>query len=351
MNAAFLKIKNMQFEIRDVKIPMITCAESLVHVQACGICGTDLNEYKKKFETWKSWKRLGLAVARRAGLNLFGRRELRLGHEICGIVEDTSRTDLENKKVVVFPDIPCGTCWACQHGIETACIHFNNIGFERAGGFAEYVAVPNGNLFLISETLDSSVAVLAEPLACGLHAIETARMKNKSNVLVLGTGPIGLLITYICSTEFGSSTVACDFSSFRLKIAREMGATVSIKPNELKSQNLFPDVVFDCTGGLSPSIDAIMDIVRPRATICIEGFHEGIQHIRLRRLQRKEAQIVTSQGNSVRNRQDAILRIERYEKELQPLITHIYPLEKISEAFLAAIRNDKNKAVKIIVKP
>nr|MQY62256.1 alcohol dehydrogenase catalytic domain-containing protein [archaeon] len=251
MRAAFLKIKNMQFEIRNVETPKITQDESLVCVEFCGICGTDLKDYRKKFETWKNWRRFALAVARRAGYRLYGKTELRLGHEIYGTIEDTTKPELQNKKVVVFPDIHCGSCLACQNGIVTACSNFNNIGFERAGGFAEYVAVPDTNLMEVPETVDPQVANLAEPLACGLHAIEISGLEKNDNVLVLGVGPIGLLIAYICNKEFASNTVACDVSSFRLKIAREMGASVMIRPDELKNQDLFPDVVFDCTGGLS----------------------------------------------------------------------------------------------------
>jgi len=130
-----------------------------------------------------------------------------------------------------------------------------------------------------------------------------------------------------------------------------MGASSTIKPDELKNQDLFPDVVFDCTGGLSQSMNQIIDIIRPRGTICVEGFYERNQRIRLRGLQMKEARIVTSQGNNLKNRQDAISKIERYENELKPLITHTYPLEKISEAFYAAVKHYKTNAVKILVKP
>jgi L-iditol 2-dehydrogenase len=275
---------------------------------------------------------------------------LRLGHEIYGTVEDTTKPELQNKKVVVFPDIHCGTCVACQNGIITACSNFSNIGFERAGGFAEYVAIPDINLLKVPETVDPQVANLTEPLACGLHAIEIAGLKKNDNVLVLGVGPIGLLITYICSKEFASNTLACDISSFRRKIAREMGASSTIKPDELKSQDLFPDVVFDCTGGLSQSINQTIDIIRPRGTICVEGSYEGKQHIGLRKLQMKEARIVTSQGNNLKNRQDAISKIELHANELKPLITHTYPLEKISEAFYAAVKHYETNAVKILVK-
>ena len=351
MKAAFLKIKNLQFQVRDVEIPENVKGESLVHVEACGICGTDLKDYKKKFETWKNWRRLALAVARRAGRRMYGKTELRLGHEIYGTVEDTTNPELEKKKVVVFPDIHCGTCMACKNGFITVCSNFRNIGFERDGGFAEYVLVPDTNLMQAPNTVDPQVANLTEPLACALHAIEVAGLEKNDNVLVLGVGPIGQLINYISNKEFGSETVACDVSPFRLKMASEMGASETVGPSKLKRQALFPDVVFDCTGGLSQNMKQLIDIIRPRGTICVEGFYEGTQGVRLRELQMKEGRIVTSQGDNLENRKDAIAKVERYEEDIKPLITHTYPLEKISEAFNTAVKHYETNAIKVLIKP
>lgn len=351
MKAAVLKIKNMQFEIRDVETPKNTQGESLIRVESCGICGTDLKEYKKKFETWKSWKRFALAVARRAGRRMHGKTELRLGHEVYGTIEETTNPELENKKVVVFPDIHCGTCEACRNGFITVCNRFSNIGFERDGGFAEYVTVPDTNIMTVPETVDPKVANLTEPLACALHAIEVAGLKKGDNVLVVGVGPIGLLITHICNKEFESETVACDVSPFRLKMAGEMGASATIKPSELQSRERFADVVFDCTGGLAQLMNQLVSTLRPHGTICVEGFYEGNQQIWLRRMQMKEGRLVTSQGDNLKNRQDAISKIELYGDELKPLITHTYPLENISQAFDTAVKHYETNAVKVLVKP
>lgn len=352
MRAAFLKTKNLKFEIRDIDIPKIHSGESLLHVETVGVCGTDLKEYRRKYETWKTWRKFAQSMARRVSISPYNQKELRLGHEICGFVEETNSPVLtRTKKVVVFPDVPCGECWACQQGLETVCSNFKNIGFERAGGFAEYVVVPDTNLLSIPDDLDSSTATLAEPLACALHAIEMAKLEKGNNVLVAGVGPIGLLITFICKKEFSSTISACDYSSFRLEVARKMGASNTLTPNDFRSQNLFADVVFDCTGGLAQLLDPIVEIIRPHGTICIEGFYDEIQHFRLRRLQKKEAKIFTSQGNNQKNRQEAIVKIQRYANELKGLVTHLYPLEKISQAFETAIRSDQNRAVKVVIKP
>ena len=81
----------------------------------------------------------------------------------------------------------------------------------------------------VPETVDPKIANLTEPLACGMHTIEIAELKKIDNVLVLGVGAIGLLITYICNKEFNSNTIACDISQFRLKVADEMGASTKNK--------------------------------------------------------------------------------------------------------------------------
>jgi len=353
MRAAILNVHNLTFKIRDVDMPVILEDEALLRVEACGICGTDRNIYRRRFDRWKKWRMLMLAAARRAKLLKRSSEfnELRLGHEICGIVKEASRPEFDGKKVVVSPSIPCGICWSCQHGIETTCEHFSNVGFERAGGFAEFVSVPQQNIFEIPKTLDSSLATLSEPMACGLHAIDVAEVKKSDTVLVVGAGAIGQLITHICSTEYTSKIVVCDPHSFRLKIARELGAMDTIKPNEMKSQELFPNIVFECVGGPSQTIDSIIDIIQPRGTICVVGIPQGKKPIRLSRLQAKEAKIRTSRGYESRNHHDAITRIESYAAKLQFLITHKFSLEEISEAFYVATKHGDYNGLKVVIEP
>lgn len=351
MKVAVLNIKNLKFEISDVDRPKINSGESLIKVEYCGICGTDLKVYKPKFETWKSSRGFMRTLARKAGRSFNGKTSLRLGHEVFGHVEKTTNPELQNKKVVVFPDINCGECEACRNGIITACSKFSNIGFERDGGFAEYVVVPDGNIVEVPEQIDSNVAPLIEPLACGLHAIERSGLEKNDNVLVLGVGPIGLLISLICNKEFGSKTIACDVSSFRLEMARKLGAIKTIYPNELSTLEMFPDVVFDCAGGSVQLMNELVNILRPCGTICVEGFYSGNLKIWMRRLQMKEGRIVTSQGDNLKNRLDAVSKVTLYENELKPLITHTFPLEQISKAFDVAVKHYENDAVKVLIKP
>ena len=352
MKAAFFSFRSPHFDIRDVETPTIVDGEVLLRVEACGICGTDLNMYRQKFETWKSWRMLALSFASRAGLlrRFSDLSELRLGHEISGTVEEPSKPELHNKKFVVFPHILCGTCWSCQNGIETTCEHMSNIGFERAGGFAEYISVPQKNILEVSKTLDSSVATLVEPLACGLHAINIAGVKKNDDILVLGGGTMGQLITNVCSTEYSSKVVVCDPSSFRLETARRLGATDTVRPDELKSLDTLPEVVFECVGRQFQTLDAIIDIIQPQGTICIVSHPSGAQYIKLRRLQSKEVQIKTSQGCTLKNLQDAVTRLESNAAKLRTLITHTFPLEKINEAFSVAIKHKLNNAIKVAIR-
>jgi 2-desacetyl-2-hydroxyethyl bacteriochlorophyllide A dehydrogenase len=353
MKAAFFNIRGPHFDIREVETPTIVDDEVLLRVEACGICGTDLNMYRQKFETWKSWRTLVLSVALKAGLlrRFSDLNGLRLGHEIVGTVEKTNKPQLLNKKVIVFPHIFCDTCWSCQNGIETTCENLIDIGYNRAGGFAEFVLVPQKNIFEVSKSIDSSVATLAEPLACVLHAIDIAGVKENGKVLVIGAGTIGQLVTHICSTEYSSKTAVCDPSSFRLETARKLGATGTIKPDELESLDMLPDVVFECVGRRFQTLDTIIDVIQPRGTICIVGQPRGTQHIKLRRLQEKEVQIKTSQGCTFKNLQDALTRVENNAAKLRTLITHKFPLEKINEAFSVAIEHELNNAIKVTIAP
>lgn len=347
MRAAILNTSNLKFEIQNVEKPTINDSDVLLNVNACGICGTDLHEIKKM-----SVKTFMILLARRFGrYRPYGRNKLLLGHEICGMIEESQINNQIGKRVVVFPDIPCGKCWSCVHGFETICESSDNIGSKRDGGFAEYVSVPNNSLLEVPKKLDPSVATLSEPLACALHAIKRSGVKKSDNVLILGVGTIGLLVTFLCSIQGVSNIVVSDLSTYRLKSANEFGANEIYKPDSLsKRDTFFPDIAFDCVGGTAQTINPLIDIVRPRGKICVVGFHSSIKPINIRRLQTKESQIITSQGCDFIDKEEAMTILIKNKQKLQKMITHNFPLEKISEAFLVALQPERYEAIKVVIR-
>jgi D-arabinose 1-dehydrogenase-like Zn-dependent alcohol dehydrogenase len=152
----------------EIPLPRAGKDETVLKVTHCAVCRTDA----------KMWR--------------IGHRDLLLpripGHEICGISEKTGR------RAVVWPGRSCGCCEPCRTGAENLCREMRIIGFHEDGGFAEYVRVPDSSLLEIPGDLPGSIAVLAEPLACAVNALQQADMAPDENVLIYGAGPVGLLL-------------------------------------------------------------------------------------------------------------------------------------------------------------
>jgi threonine dehydrogenase-like Zn-dependent dehydrogenase len=155
-------------QLRESSLPLLSEDEVLLKTTHCALCRTDA----------KMWRQ--------------GHRDLKLprilGHEVCGALPDTV------ERFVVWPGISCGQCDCCRAGRENLCEAMRIMGFHRDGGLAEYVAAPRGSLIPVPAALDGRLAVLAEPLACTLNALDRVALTPRERVLILGGGPVGLLM-------------------------------------------------------------------------------------------------------------------------------------------------------------
>ena len=164
-------------QLKNVPIPAITEHEALIHVQAAGICGSDIPRIYK------------------TGAHC---HPLIVGHEFSGIVEAVGNTANKNwigKRVGIFPLIPCKQCISCQKHQYELCRNYSYLGSRTNGGFAEYAAVPVENLIELPENVSYAEAAMLEPMAVAVHAIRRLNIHPTDTVAVCGLGTIGLFIT------------------------------------------------------------------------------------------------------------------------------------------------------------
>ncbi|MEL7209369.1 MAG: alcohol dehydrogenase catalytic domain-containing protein, partial [Actinomycetota bacterium] len=177
MRAAVLSENRPELELTTVDDPVPTGDDVVLAVEGCGICGSDLH--------------VASAVGPPGTI---------MGHEITGVVEahgpdaDPDRWPV-GRQVVARPFTGCGTCRWCEADRPDHCEHFGLVGLERAGGFAELVAVSGRELFDVPATLAAPERALVEPLAIARHALRRAGFVPGEPILVLGGGPIGLATT------------------------------------------------------------------------------------------------------------------------------------------------------------
>ena len=246
---------------REEKNPKVINGESIVKVFASGICGSDMHAYHGKDN-----RRIPPLI---------------LGHEISGTID---KGNFAGKKVILNPLITCGTCDYCTNGREHLCgkriILGMNKPIERQGGFAEYVSIPNQNIYELPKTLDMKEAPIAEPTAVALHAAELGEkglskpLKN-SKALVIGGGAIGLLSGLILSKiKNYKDIVLVEPNSKRLgECIKHLDANVVNPDNKAILDNHF-DIIFD-TVGLDDTRKQAISSVKPGGTIIHIGLTQA----------------------------------------------------------------------------
>ena len=238
----------------ETAIPRLSEGEVLVRPTACGICGTDLHILRHGFP----------------GTNY----PVTPGHEFAGhvvAVGPGAKGVKEGDFVAVDPNVVCGHCRWCRAGRPNLCLHLSPIGVGRPGAAAEFVAVPAQNAFAVKEDLGGAVASLIEPLACAIHAVDSARdVKNKS-VLVLGGGTMGLLIGIVAQVSGASMVRLADPAPTKHVIARLAGIADVVDPAALGAECF--DVVFEAAGVRS-ALEQAISLVEKTGVLVQVGVHD-----------------------------------------------------------------------------
>lgn len=345
-----------RIEIKEFNIPEIGDDEMLVKVEGCGICGTDVHEYKN---------------------DPFGLIPVVLGHEGTGeiikmgknIKRDSAGKSLNVGDKIVTCIIPCGECPTClQHPERTNLCENQGIyglmtddNIHLNGWFGDYIVIrKNSTVFNVSD-MDLHSRVLIEPAAVVVHAVERAKttglLKFNSKVLVQGCGPIGLLLLSVLRTMGIENIVALDGNEKRLEMAKRLGATATV--NVMKSSSfdetiekvkdltdgLGADFAFQCTG--SPKAHAgIWKLVRRGGGLCEVGFFVNNGDATINPhfdLCNKE---ITAVGSWVYTPQDYLTTFDFLKRAnglglpIKELITHEFPLEQLQEALETNIRQE-----------
>jgi len=198
--------KNAVLNYTDVRMPeKIGESSYLVRIAACGICGSDIHRGFK---------------------NGAYHYPLIMGHEFSGIIEDTPFPEgrfRKGQQVTAFPLLPCGRCAACSSGDYAQCSNYDYFGSRRDGAFAEYLYIPEENLFRVPDQVDIVHAAMTEPCAVALHGVRKLSFSAGDTVVVFGGGPIGIMAAQWTRIRGGSLIAVVDIDSKKLKIAENMG--------------------------------------------------------------------------------------------------------------------------------
>jgi len=326
-----------KLELKEVSVPEIKRPDDvLLQVEAASICGTDVHI-------------LEVPPGHPANKGVI------LGHEYTGKILEMGDKVIDFKqgdRVVVDPNITCGSCAYCKMGIPNMCERMTTLGIFINGGFARYSLVPAKTLYKISPTLESELAVFAEPLSCVINATQKLKVHLGENVVVLGAGPIGLLFVQMFKASGAGKIIVSEVSEYRSKYARKSGATRVINPLKeglekvVKEETVIgSDIVVDAVGTL---FKQSMKIVRRGGRILLFGQNYKVRaEIAQNDITRSELVVL---GNYIATFTFplTVKIIENKILNLKKLITHRFFLKDIHRGIEAM--KDK-KAIKVIITP
>ncbi|HJP31366.1 MAG TPA: L-threonine 3-dehydrogenase [Candidatus Latescibacteria bacterium] len=323
--------------LEDVAVPQPNTGEVLVRVLRTGICGTDLHIYK-----WDDWAQRTISVP------------TVVGHEFVGEIVEVGASVTEFKPGMIVSGeghVVCGHCRNCMAGRRHLCARTSGIGVNRPGAFAEYIALPYGNVWEHHAGVDLDVAAIFDPYGNAVHTALQWDLLGE-DVLITGAGPIGIMSAAVCRHAGARYVVITDVNPFRLELAQKMGVTraVDVRTERIADvqQALGMEEGFDVGLEMSGNPAAFGDML---ANMC----HGG--KISMLGIPEKEMSI---DWNTVVFNMLTIKGIygrEMYETwykmtvmiqgglDLQPVITHRFEFGDFQQGFEAMLSGDSGKVV------
>lgn len=248
--------------VEEAKKPEIGPRDVLIQVKACGVCGTDVHIYEGD---------KGAAEVTPPTI---------LGHEFSGVVVQTG-AEVENcragDRVCIDPNCYCGTCEPCRNGVAHYCENMIGYGTTVNGGFAEYCAVNERQVYQLGENTTFEQGAMAEPVACCLHGIDMCEIQPGHQVVVIGGGMIGLLMMQLAKLAGAAKVALLEPVENKRAVAEKLGADICIDPvredvkGALKAAGMtWINTVIECVGRPS-TIQQAVDIAGNKAVVMMFG--------------------------------------------------------------------------------
>ena len=328
-------------KVEEVDMPSPGPGEVLLEVKAAGICGSDLHYHRSDAASSPNGRIMG-------------------GHELSGKIvavgEDVKRRKV-GERVGVEPLLGCGECQFCSMGYYHLCSRLAHPG----GGFREYTALLEEKVFPLPDNVSYEEAATLDCLAVGVHAIHRGGVTVTDAVAVIGDGAIGLSSLEVAKAAGAKRTALIGHHQVNLDIAEKVGADIAV--NSAASDEVEAimqltggagcEVVIETVGGMTNTMESAVKIAKPGGTIVVIGMFRKPVELNFGRLMRNEIDIIFSWSYStwdgITEFDIALDMLARGELDAKSLITHRFPLDRISDAFQAALNKGDSGALKVLI--
>ncbi len=320
---ALLVSQPNKFAWVDMPRPVCGPGQVVIRTAYCGICGTDIDILRGKVPA------------------LFVRYPVVPGHEWTGTVVEVGPGVTNcaiNSRVMAVGYLNCGVCAHCRAGEVNHCEVHEQIGFTQNGGFAEFVVAPARCCLVIADTIGLDEAVMAEPAATVVRAIDRASPKPGLKAAVIGCGPIGQTAIRALGLYAPSAILGIDLSPMQESLARRAGTTSFVSTSDTAEMVSMSgadgwDVVIECAGG-PQALETALTIVRPAGHVAIIGASSDDQVLSLPAniFYKKDLRIDGILSYTPESFRHALDLLASGRLRLKDLITHRLPFEKFTIA-------------------
>ncbi len=331
-------------KIIDNKIPKVNPNDILVKMKTCGICGSDLEKVYGKY----------------------GMTSARIGHEPAGEIIEVGKNIKDFKikdRVFIHHHVPCYSCHYCYNDDFTMCEKYQSSNIEPSG-LSEFILVPEwnvsrGGLVKLPDNINYNQAALIEPIACCIRSLNKLNIKKGDKIAIFGAGPTGLIHMILAKHYGASQIILIDVNEFRLNFAKNIDSNI-LEFNLLQKDTDLEETIFSkinkigvdvsiiCTSNLSAFTQS-QKITRKGGTISLFGVPSKDSNLKidLNLIYSKELKVIPSYAASEKEIQQTILLLTNKIIDLEPLITHKFPLNHATDALECA--HKAIDAMKIII--
>lgn len=326
--------------IDDIRVEQVDAVapglgEVLVASSVVGICGSDMHAAhgRHPFMSLPFWP----------------------GHEIVGAVTGVGEgvdAGLVGRRIVVEPNLACGTCDQCRDGRYNICTTLDVFGCQTPGGMTDSFVIAEDRVIPLPDDLDDTWAALIEPLATPVHAVRRAGDLTGARVVVFGAGPIGLFLTIAALHAGAERVVVADLLASKRERAERLGAAGSFDPTAADAASVALEllggpahVVFDGVSRAS-TVALGIDVLAKGGKLMTVGVPSGETPVRLDLVQDRELEI---HGNLMYTREDVLHAIEILQQKSFPLDEIVTATFALDDAALAFAASDDPEQVKVLV--
>jgi L-iditol 2-dehydrogenase len=306
--------------------------EALIKIQSCGICSTDLRFFEgtRKPTTYP----------------------ITLGHEIVGETVNESQRGSQ-KLMVALGRVSCGQCEYCRMGLSNLCVHSSFV----ASGFGEYAIYSKSNLVQVPEFLSANIACLAEPIGCCINGLQKLFLNEKSEVMIIGDGSICMIFTQLLNLSGVKHIHVIGHHNERLELCHKFGATSTTNTKNVELDDVISnpslrnafDVVIVAAGNPTAYFDGLHMLSKRGRLLAFSSIYpEERIPLDFDDLRRSEYSIVGSYECTKEHVKSALALMKKGDIQLKPIITHVYELDEMENAFSLILQR---RAIKVVINP